>query len=115
MDLSREASVVAVTVELVVAVVVCAGAGIEVDNVGNGSVLSTVGVAGVLVIFLGPSGSSSARKLARSTSSRKPIAASRFVMQYAASPSILLEARNLCMKHKLLIMLIPSMGDVIKV
>src|SRR6266536_6278091 len=55
-----------------------------------GSNLPALGVFGRLSDFAGPDGTSSALRLARSTVSRNVIAASKFVRQYAASPSILL-------------------------
>jgi len=76
---------------------------------------SSRGVDGRLVDFGGPSRGSSDRRLARSTVSRNVIAASRFTRQYAASPSTLLEARNLWIKCRLLMMLIPSGGVVMSV
>lgn len=62
---------------------------------GTQGIFSVSGVDGRLFDFDGPSSASSALRLARSTVSRKLMAASRFVRQYAASPSTLLTARNL--------------------
>jgi len=59
---------------------------------------SVNGVDGRLLGFGGPSSTSSALRLARSTVSRKLMAASKFVRQYAASPSTLLAALNLWIK-----------------
>src|SRR3954451_1224450 len=102
-------------------ILVCEGARVAWSGTGGmeggkeNPGFSMIGVAARLEEFEGPSGASSARRLARSTFSRKLIAASRLVMQYAASPSILLIALNLWMKYRLLIMLMPSVGEVIRV
>src|SRR5882672_26187 len=91
----------------------------EADNPGEDvNVIASgfnPGVFGRLADFVGPEGTSSARRLARSTVSRNVIAASRFVRQYAASPSILLSFRYRCMKYRLLMTSIPSGRDVISV
>jgi hypothetical protein len=80
----------------------------------KGSTRSEDGVAASLGILRGPSWSSSARKLDSSTFSKKLIAASRFVKQYAVSPSILFDDLNRWIKVRLLTMLIPSGGQVIR-
>ena len=69
-------------------------AGSSLCSILNISGFSEVGVSGRLEFLGGPSGASSALRLDRSTLSRKLIAASKFVRQYAASPSILLRVRN---------------------
>ena len=82
-DLSDVDGACKVVTEVVTDVVTIAGwlvgGGIFVGKLNSG--ISAMGVEGLLADFGGPSGASSARRLARSTFSRKLIAASRLVMQ----------------------------------